>query len=130
MSAFPGATTPNVGPDYYESSSTWSKEILVTKDPVFVNRTVINGHYIGRKPHNYLPLAIVATILNPLIGPIAIVFAIMSTRSYYDGDMKYAEKWADHAFMIAMATLGITIILAVAIGFTLSNVGTKGGHAP
>lgn len=44
-------------------------------DPVFVNRTVINGHYIGRKPHNYLPLAIVATILNPLIGPIAIVFA-------------------------------------------------------
>lgn len=54
----------------------------------------------------------------------------MSTRSYYDGDMKYAEKWADHAFMIAMATLGITIILAVAIGFTLSNVGTKGGHAP
>lgn len=75
MSAFPGATTPNVGPDYYESSSTWSKEILVTKDPVFVNRTVINGHYIGRKPHNYLPLAIVATILNPLIGPIAIVFA-------------------------------------------------------
>lgn len=57
-------------------------------------------------------------------------FAVMSTRSYYDGDMKYAEKWADHAFMIAMATLGITIILAVAIGFTLSNVGTKGGHAP
>lgn len=75
MSAFPASTSPNVGPDYYESSSKWSKEILVTKDPVFVNRTVINGHYIGRKPHNYLPLAIIATILNPLIGPIAIVFA-------------------------------------------------------
>lgn len=54
----------------------------------------------------------------------------MSTRSYYDGDMKYAEKWADYAFKMAMATLGITIILGVAIGFTLSNVGTKGGHAP
>lgn len=75
MSAFPASTTPNIGPEYYESSSKWSKEILVTKDPVFVNRTVINGHYIGRKPHNYIPLAIIASILNPLIGPIAIVFA-------------------------------------------------------
>ena len=54
----------------------------------------------------------------------------MSTRSYYDGDMKYAEKWADHAFMVAMATLGITLILGVAIGFTLSNLGLKGGHPP
>jgi hypothetical protein len=38
------------------------KAILVTRDPVFVNKNVINGRYIGVRPHTYLPLAIAVTI--------------------------------------------------------------------
>jgi hypothetical protein len=51
------------------------KAILVTRDPVFVNKNVINGRYIGVRPHTYLPLAIAVTVLNPLLGPVGILFA-------------------------------------------------------
>lgn len=55
-------------------------------------------------------------------------FVVMSIRFYYDGDMKYVEKWVDYAFMIVMVILGIIIIFVVVIGFTFSNVGIKGGY--
>ena len=51
------------------------KAILVTRDPVFVNKNIINGRYIGVRPNTYLPLAIVVTVLNPLLGPVGILFA-------------------------------------------------------
>ena len=51
------------------------KAILVTRDPVFVNKNIINGRYIGVRPHTYLPLALAVTILNPILGPIGILFA-------------------------------------------------------
>lgn len=106
------------------------KQILVTKDPVFVNKNIIDGRYIGKRPPNYFILAVVVTVLNPLLGPIAILFSFMSTRSYNDGDLKYSEKWASYAFMWSMLTVGITIILACAIGFALSEMSISGGHQP
>ncbi|OWF43307.1 uncharacterized protein LOC110459944 [Mizuhopecten yessoensis] len=129
LQAYSGST-PNDSEYYYSDNSKWTKDILVTRDPVFVNKAVVNGEYIGRKPHTYIYLAIAVTVLNPLLGPFAIMFAVMSTRSYDDGDIKSAVKWANYSFMLGMMTIGISVILYIAIGFSLSGLGTKGGHAP
>ncbi|KAK3102835.1 hypothetical protein FSP39_014305 [Pinctada imbricata] len=126
----PVQTNPNIGPDHYEAASKWNKEILITTDPVFVNKAVINGRYIGRKPHNYLPLAILVCIINPIMGPLGILFSVMSNRSYADGDIKYSQKWASYSFMSSMITIGVTIFLAIIVGFSLSPLGIRGGHTP
>ncbi|XP_060070033.1 uncharacterized protein LOC132550052 [Ylistrum balloti] len=123
-------SSPNDSQYYYSDNSTWTKDFLVTRDPVFVNKAVVNGEYIGRQPHTYIYLAIAVTVLNPLLGPFAIMFAVMSSRSYDDGDVKTALKWANYAFMLSMMTIGISIIVYIAIGFSLSPLGTKGGHTP
>ena len=75
--AHPGgtATTPNESQYYFDDSNAWTKDFLVTRDPVFVNKTVINGEYIGRQPETYIWLAIFVTVINPLVGPIAILFS-------------------------------------------------------
>lgn len=106
------------------------KAILVTRDPVFVNKNVINGRYIGVRPHTYLPLAIAVTVLNPLLGPVGILFAYMSTRSYNDGDLRYSQKWAGYAFMWSMLTIGASVILYCAIGFNYSELSITGSHSP
>lgn len=123
-------STPNDSHYYYSDSSSWTKDFLVTRDPVFVNKAVVNGEYIGRQPHTYIYLAIAVTVLNPFLGPFAIMFSVMSSRSYDDGDIKSANKWANYAFMMAMMTIGISVIVYIAIGFSLSGLGTKGGHTP
>lgn len=33
------------------------KQILVTKDPVFVNKNIIDGRYIGKRPSNFYYLS-------------------------------------------------------------------------
>ncbi|KAJ8298679.1 hypothetical protein KUTeg_022739 [Tegillarca granosa] len=124
----PIGTSANPGSAYVEDPK-WGKQILVSRDPVFVNKTVIGGHYIGRKPYNYLPLAIFVTIFNPILGPLGIIFSVMSNRSYYDGDLKYSQKWANYSFMCSMLTIGISIIVYIAIGFSLSEMGFRGGQS-
>ena len=75
MSGRPPQYTTNEGSEHYDASSKWNKEILITRDPVFVNKAVIDGRYIGRKPHNYLPLAVLVCIINPIMGPLGILFS-------------------------------------------------------
>ena len=66
-------------PSYTPTSGSWfmstPKEVLVSKDPVFVRKDVLNGRYIGRKPPNYMLLALLVCILNPIVGPIALIFS-------------------------------------------------------
>ena len=64
-------TSPNQ-PDVYDTNT---KQILVTRDPVFCHPAIRNGVIVGRQPHTYFPLAIVMTIVNPLLGPVALLFA-------------------------------------------------------
>lgn len=73
------STTPTQ-PDVYSIST--SKQVLVTKDPVFVRKDVLNGRYIGRKPENYMLIAMVLCVLNPLFGPVALFFASMLFITY------------------------------------------------
>ena len=54
---------------------TTTKDVLVTKDPVFIRKDVLNGRYIGRKPPNYMILSLLICILNPVVGPIALIFS-------------------------------------------------------
>ena len=77
-------TTPTQ-PDLYQTSG---KQVLVTRDPVFTHPAIHQGHYIGQQPHSYLPLALIVTILNPLIGPFAIVYACE-----YVGGGATVERW-------------------------------------
>lgn len=58
-----------------------------------------------------------------------ILFTVMSNRSYYDGDLKYSEKWANYSFMCSMLTIGISIIVYIAIGFSMSEMGYRGGQS-
>jgi hypothetical protein len=72
MAAHPPSFTPTVS-DVYTLST--SKQVLVSKDPLYVRKDVVNGHYIGRQPENYMLIAILLCVLNPLCGPIALIFA-------------------------------------------------------
>lgn len=63
-------TTANT--DLYRTSS---KMILVTRDPVYSHKAIVQGQYIGPKPYNYLTLAILVTIINPILGPVSILFS-------------------------------------------------------
>ena len=67
------AFTPTSGDVYFATP----KQVLVTKDPVFVRKDVVNGHYIGQKPPNYMLLAIIMCVINPVCGPVALIFASM-----------------------------------------------------
>ncbi|XP_067654596.1 uncharacterized protein [Haliotis asinina] len=121
-------TTPTPG-DNAELYRTTSKQVLVTRDPVLTHPAIYQGHYIGPQPHTYMPLAIVVTILNPLIGPFAIFFAYMSSRAYGQGDLKYANKWSQYAFMMGMITIVASVLIYITIGFALSPMGIKGSHS-
>ncbi|CAI9730788.1 233 isoform X2 [Octopus vulgaris] len=111
--------------DLYRTNS---KMILVTRDPVYTNKTIVQGHYIGPKPHNYLPLAIFVTIINPLLGPISIMLSVMSNRAYAQGDTKYALKWSLNSFFWSVISIVVAIVVYLAIGFSLSNIRTRGGY--
>ncbi|RUS75447.1 hypothetical protein EGW08_016797 [Elysia chlorotica] len=111
--------------DIYRTNS---KQMLVTRDPLFVHPTIRQGHYIGRQPHSYLPLAVFVTIINPVLGPIALVFALMSRSSYKDGDLPYATKWSNYAFLAAMITVAASVVIYIAIFFAVAGPSVKGGH--
>lgn len=66
-----GFTTPVSG-DVYDTNH---KQILVTRDPVYCHPAIQNGVIVGRQPYDYLPLAIICAVFNPLLGPVAIVFS-------------------------------------------------------
>jgi len=117
-----GATTPNEKDVY----TTNSKQILVTRDPVYVHPTIRQGHYIGPKPHNYLPFAIFVTILNPVLGPIAILFAKKSDSAYEAGDVNYSNKWSNYAFLTGMIGIVVSVIFGIAITFALTGPGLGG----
>ena len=59
--------------DVYSLST--SKQVLVTRDPVFTRKDVLNGRYIGRKPENHMLIALLLCVINPICGPVALVFA-------------------------------------------------------
>ena len=61
---------------------TTTKDVLVTKDPVFIRKDVLNGRYIGRKPPNYMILSLIICILNPVVGPIALIFSSEYSRDF------------------------------------------------
>ncbi|BFZ15957.1 hypothetical protein BsWGS_18996 [Bradybaena similaris] len=119
-------TTP-VGGDIYKTDS---KQILVTRDPVYVRPAITKDViYLGRKPHDYLPLAICVTVLNPLLGPIAIWFAFKSSKSYYEGDVIYATKWSNYAFLMGMLIIITSCLMYIALAFALSGPELRGGHS-
>ncbi|KAK7491478.1 hypothetical protein BaRGS_00017307 [Batillaria attramentaria] len=121
----PPGTTANTG-DVYNTNS---KQILVTRDPVFVHPAIQNGVIVGFQPHAYFPLAVFCTIINPLLGPIALMFAIMSDRAFKQGDLRFADKWSQYAFFTCMVTIVASIVMYIAIGFSLSTIGVRGGHS-
>ncbi|KAK7099315.1 uncharacterized protein [Littorina saxatilis] len=124
--AQPGVHTTPHQPDVYDTNS---KQILVTRDPVFHHPAIQNGIIVGRQPHTYLPLAIAMTVINPLLGPVALVFAIMSGRAFRQGDLKFAEKWSQYAFLTCMITIVASVVIYIAIGFSLSTISIRGGHS-
>ncbi|XP_060597045.1 uncharacterized protein LOC132750969 [Ruditapes philippinarum] len=126
MAAHPPSFTPTVS-DVYTLST--SKQVLVSKDPLYVRKDVVNGHYIGRQPENYMLIAILLCVLNPLCGPIALIFAVMSERAYRRADIRYAQKWASYSITSCMCIFIFTVILYIAIGFAVSPIGINGGHS-
>ncbi|GAB1599830.1 uncharacterized protein LOC115217430 isoform X1 [Argonauta hians] len=116
-------TTENT--DLYRTNS---KMILVTRDPVYSNKTIVQGHYIGPKPYNYLPLAIFVTIINPFLGPVSIFLSVMSNRAYAQGDLKYAQKWSLNSFFWSTVSIVVAIVVYIAIGFSISKLTTRGGY--
>ena len=60
-----------------------SKELLVIRDPLFVHPSIKDGHYVGREPHSYFPLAVFVTVINPALGPIALIFACELVFNFY-----------------------------------------------
>lgn len=121
-----GAATTANEKDVY---STNSKQVLVTRDPVYTHPTIRQGQYIGAKPHNYLTFAIFTTIINPVVGPIAILFAKKSDTAYKNGDVNYSMKWSNHAFLTGMIAIVTSVILGVVIAFTLIGPGVSGRHS-
>lgn len=70
-------TTPHQA-DVYDTNS---KQILVTRDPVYCHPAIQNGIIVGRQPPTYVILAAVLTLINPLLGPVALLFSC----EYSDG---------------------------------------------
>ncbi|KAL4225207.1 hypothetical protein ACF0H5_015898 [Mactra antiquata] len=108
---------------------TTSKQVLVTKDPVFVRKDVVNGHYIGRQPDTYIVISLILCVLNPLCGAVPLIFSILSERAYKNADIRYAHKWSSYAMTANMCVFIGTVILYIAIGFALSPIGIQGGHS-
>ena len=104
-------TTPN--------DSAKSEEILVTVDPVYKHPNIRQGHYLGPKPNSYLTLAIISTIVNPLLGPVAIYYAQKSSSAYNDGDIDNAKKWAKYAFRVGLGSIVFSVILAAILAIAL-----------
>ena len=97
------------------NESTKSEQVLMTEYPVHTNPTIRDGHYLGPKPNSYFPLAIISTILNPLLGPVAIFYARKSDTAYNDRDIENAKKWAKYAFRIALSAIVFSIVLAAVL---------------
>lgn len=123
--AQPRFTTPNEA-DVYDTNA---KQLIVTRDPVFVHPAIQNGVFVGRQPYTYLPLCIFCAVVNPLLGLVAVMFSIMSDRAFKQGDLKFADKWSQYAFFMCMVTIVASIVLYIAIGFAVSNIGLRGGHS-
>jgi hypothetical protein len=72
--AHPGHVSAYTSPsdDVYDTSG---KQVIVTRDPVFHHPAIKKGVIIARQPPDYLVLSIVMTVINPLLGPIALVFS-------------------------------------------------------
>ncbi|KAL8593821.1 hypothetical protein ACOMHN_064018 [Nucella lapillus] len=124
--ANPGAMTTANQPEAFEIST---KEILVTLDPVYSHPAIQDGHYVGRQPSTYLPLAILLTVVNPVLGPVALVFAYLSDRAFKRGDLPYANKWSRYTFLACMIVIIASLVIYVAIGFSLSKIRSSGGHS-
>jgi len=123
------SSTVQTSPNERDVYSTNSKQILVTRDPVYTHPTIRQGHYIGRKPHNYLYFAIFVTFINPILGPIAILFALKSDSAYKEGDVNYALKWSNYAFLFGMISIVMSVIIGVALAFALTGPGLSGRHS-
>ena len=104
-------TTPN---DCTESSTA-----LVTVDPEFSHPNIRHGRYLGPKPSHYLALSIFSTLVNPVLGPIAIFFSWKSSASYDAGDAKSAKRWGDHAFRLGLGAVVLSIQIAAVLIFAL-----------
>ncbi|XP_076450800.1 uncharacterized protein LOC143286849 [Babylonia areolata] len=122
----PGAMTTPSKADVYDTSS---KQILVTRDPVYCHPSVQNGIFVGRQPPMYLILALVVTFINPLLGPFALFFSFLSYRSFTQGDLKYAEKWSQYTFLMSMIAIVFAILMGIALSFSLGSIGYRGGHS-
>jgi hypothetical protein len=53
----------------------------------------------------------------------------MSRRALNEGDLKFADKWGQYAFLMCMITIVASIVLYIAIGFALTSLGIRGGHS-
>lgn len=53
----------------------------------------------------------------------------MSDRAFKQGDIKFAEKWSQYAFLTCMITVVASLVIYIALGFALSGLGLRGGHS-
>lgn len=122
----PGGMTTAHQPDVYNTNS---KQILVTRDPVYSHPSIQNGVFVGRQPPTHFVLAIIMTVINPILGPVALLFSYKSRSSFGQGDIKYAEKWSQYSFLISMITIVASVVIYIALIFSLSTIGYRGGHS-
>lgn len=97
-----------------------------------------NGPSDGQKPplpYNYMPLAIVSTVLGLcgsfccvglILGIIAIVYASQVNSKYNYGDYAGAEQSAKNAKILGFIALGIDILGIVVSIIQLIMMGTDG----
>ena len=57
-----------------------------------------------------------------------IFVAVMSRNSYKDGDLLYATKWSNYAFLAGMITIAASVVIYIAIFFATAGPSVRGGH--
>ena len=68
-------------------------------------------------------------LLKCFVNISVFVLPVLSNRAFKEGDLKFAEKWSQYAFLTCMITIVVSIVIYIAIGFSLSTIGLRGGHS-
>lgn len=53
----------------------------------------------------------------------------MSSKAFHDGDINYAVKWSNYAFLTGMIVIVASCVMYIAIAFAVSGPELRGGHS-
>lgn len=56
-------------------------------------------------------------------------FPDKSSKSYDEGDVIYATKWSNYAFLMGMLIIITSCLMYIALAFALSGPELRGGHS-